>query len=155
MTSLAPGNPAPDFTLPADDGNPVSLADFRGRKLVLFFYPKAATPGCTLEANDFNRLRPNFEAAGVAVIGVSADPVKKNAGFRKKQCLDFPLLSDETQDMLRAYGVWGEKSMYGKTYMGIERTTVLVAPDGTIAQVWPKVKVAGHAEEVLEAARAI
>lgn len=148
-------NPAPDFRLPRDGGGTVSLTDFKGRKLVLFFYPKADTPGCTIEAKDFSRLEPDFAKAGVAVIGVSADPVKKQDSFKTKHHLTTPLVSDETHDMLEAYGVWGEKSMYGKTYMGITRTTVLIGPTGRIAKVWPKVKIEGHAEEVLAAAKAL
>ncbi|MBS7545982.1 thioredoxin-dependent thiol peroxidase [Ancylobacter oerskovii] len=155
MTTIAAGEPAPDFELPGDDGKPVRLADFRGRKLVLYFYPKASTPGCALEAHDFNRLLPDFEKAGTAVLGVSADPAKALVKFRSKECLAFPLATDEAHDMLAAYGVWGEKSLYGKTFMGITRATVLIDDEGRIARIWPKVKVAGHAEDVLEAARAL
>jgi thioredoxin-dependent peroxiredoxin len=153
--SLAEGATAPDFRLPRDGGGTVSLADFKGRKLVLFFYPKADTPGCTIEAKDFSRLNPDFAKAGVAVIGVSADPVKKQAAFKSKHDLATPLASDETHGMLEAYGVWGEKSMYGRKYMGIARTTVLIGADGRIARIWPKVKIPGHAEEVLAAAKAL
>ena len=133
----------------------MSLADFKDRKLVLFFYPKADTSGCTIEAKDFSRLNPDFAKAGVAVIGVSADPVKKQDAFKTKHDLATPLASDETHGMLEAYGVWGEKSMYGRKYMGITRTTVLIGADGRIARIWPKVKIPGHAEEVLAAARAL
>src|SRR5271155_997801 len=149
------GRKAPDFTLPSDGGVQVSLADFKGKKLVLYFYPKADTPGCTIEAKDFSRLSPAFAKAGVAVVGVSADPVKKQDAFKTKHALTTPLASDETHQMLQSYGVWGEKSMYGKTYMGIQRTTVLIGADGRIARIWPKVKIAGHAEEVLAAAKAL
>ncbi|MDR6954302.1 peroxiredoxin Q/BCP [Ancylobacter sp. 3268] len=155
MTTIAAGEPAPDFELPGDDGGIVRLADFRGRKLVLYFYPKASTPGCTIEAHDFNRLLPEFEKAGTSVLGVSADPAKALVKFRDKECLAFPLATDESHDMLSAYGVWGEKSMYGKTFMGIERSTLLIDAEGRVAQVWPKVKVAGHAEAVLAAAQAL
>ncbi|GLK82630.1 thioredoxin-dependent thiol peroxidase [Ancylobacter defluvii] len=155
MTTIAAGEPAPDFELPCDDGRIVRLADFRGRKLVLYFYPKASTPGCTIEAHDFNRLLPEFEKAGTSVLGVSADPAKALVKFRDKECLAFPLATDESHAMLSAYGVWGEKSMYGKTFMGIERSTLLIDAEGRVAQVWPKVKVAGHAEAVLAAAQAL
>jgi len=151
---LAEGGAAPDFHLPSDGGRTISLKDFKGRKLVLYFYPKADTPGCTIEAKDFSRLQPAFAAAGVAVIGVSADAVKKQDAFKTKHKLTTPLASDETHQMLEAYGVWGEKSLYGRTYMGITRTTVLIGADGRILHIWPKVKIEGHAEEVLEAATA-
>lgn len=149
------GSPAPDFRLSRDGGGTISLADFKGKKLVLYFYPKADTPGCTIEAKDFSRLQPDFAKAGIAVVGVSADPVKKQDAFKTKHDLTTPLASDESHEMLQAYGVWGEKSMYGKTYMGITRTTVLIGPDGQIAQIWPKVKIDGHAAEVLAAAKAL
>jgi thioredoxin-dependent peroxiredoxin len=150
---LSVGTPAPDFTLPRDGGSQVALKDFSGRKLVLYFYPKADTPGCTKEAISFNALRKAFEEAGTAILGVSADPVKAQDKFRDKYSLAFPLVSDETHRMLEAYGVWGEKSMYGKTFMGVERLTYLIDRQGRIAKVWPKVKVDGHAEEVLESAK--
>jgi thioredoxin-dependent peroxiredoxin len=149
---LPPGAEAPDFHLPHDGGGSVALSDFAGKKLVLYFYPKADTPGCTIEAKDFSRLAPAFEKAGVAVIGISADPVKKQVAFKAKHALQTPLASDETHEMLEAYGVWTQKSMYGRSYMGINRTTVLVGADGRIIRVWPKVKIEGHAEEVLAAA---
>jgi thioredoxin-dependent peroxiredoxin len=152
---LTEGTPAPDFRLARDGGGAVALSDFSGKKLVLFFYPKADTPGCTIEAKDFSRLQPAFAKAGVAVVGVSADAVKKQDAFKTKHQLTTPLGSDETHEMLEAYGVWGEKSMYGKTYMGIQRTTVLIGTDGRIARIWPKVKIEGHAEEVLAAAKAL
>jgi len=150
---IAVGNPAPDFTISSDTGANVSLATYRGRKLVLYFYPKAGTPGCTIEAHDFNRLRQEFNAAGTEIIGISPDSAKALAKFRAKQGLEFPLAGDEAHDMLEAYGVWAEKSMYGHTFMGVVRTTVLIDTEGRIARIWPKVKVAGHAEEVLAAAR--
>lgn len=149
------GSKAPDFSLPRDGGGTVSLKDFSGRKLVLYFYPKADTPGCTKEAIAFNALRAEFEAANTAILGVSADPVKAQDKFKAKHNLDLPLASDEEKAMLEAYGVWVEKSMYGKKYMGIERATILIAADGTVARTWPKVKVEGHAAEVLAAAKAI
>ncbi|WP_029004933.1 thioredoxin-dependent thiol peroxidase [Azorhizobium doebereinerae] len=150
-----PGTPAPAFKLKRDGGSEVSLKDYAGRKLVIYFYPKADTPGCTKEAIAFNGLRAQFAAADTAILGVSADAVAAQDKFKAKYELDFPLGSDETHAMLDAYGVWGEKSMYGKTYMGVARATLLVGRDGKIAQVWPKVKVDGHAEEVLKAAQAL
>ena len=152
---IALGGKAPGFTLPRDGGGDVSLTDFKGKKLVLYFYPKADTPGCTLEARDFSRLAPAFARAKAAVLGVSADPVKKQDKFKAKHDLTIALASDETLEMLKAYGVWAEKSMYGRTFMGVLRNTYLIGPDGKIARIWEKVKVAGHAEEVLEAAKAL
>ena len=152
-TDLAEGAKAPAFKLPRDGGGTVSLADFKGRKLVLYFYPRADTPGCTRESIDFSKLRAEFQKAGTDVLGVSADPVEAQDKFKKKHNLGVPLLSDETHKMLEAYGVWGKKSMYGKTFMGIIRTTVLIGADGRIARIWPKVKVDGHAAEVLAAAK--
>ena len=133
----------------------VSLADYRDRKLVLYFYPKADTEGCTKEAMDFSRLAPAFAKAGTAVLGVSADPVKKLDKFKAKYDLSVALGSDETHKALNAYGVWAEKSLYGRKYMGVLRNTYLIGPDGRIAQIWEKVKVADHAEEVLAAAKAL
>lgn len=153
--TLSVGDAAPAFSLPRDGGQLVSLADYAGRKLVIFFYPRANTPGCTLEAIAFSRLAKNFAAAQSAVLGVSADPLKAQESFRDKHDLTVPLISDEALEMLKAYGVWGEKSMYGKTFMGVVRTTVLVDDGGRIARIWRNVKVADHAEEVLTAARAI
>ncbi len=150
-----PGTPAPAFKLARDGGSQVSLKDYAGRKLVIYFYPKADTPGCTKEAIAFNGLRTEFAAADTSILGVSADAVPAQDKFKAKYDLDFPLASDETHAMLEAYGVWGEKSMYGRKYMGIERVTLLIGRDGTVAQVWPKVKVDGHAEEVLKASQAL
>lgn len=152
---LAAGAKAPDFSLPRDGGTTVSLQDFRGRKLVLFFYPKADTPGCTKESIAFSGLRQAFAQAGTEILGVSADSVKAQDAFKRKHALTVPLASDETREMLEAYGVWGEKSMYGKTFMGIVRSTFLIGPDGTIAKVWRNVKVPGHAEDVLAHAQAL
>lgn len=152
---LTPGNPAPDFHLPRDGGGEVSLADFRGRKLVLFFYPKADTSGCTRESQAFSSLKDAFAAADTEILGVSADPVKKQDAFKAKYDLTVTLASDETRKMLEAYGVWAQKSMYGKTYMGIIRTTFLIGADGRVARIWPKVKIAGHAQEVLAAAQSL
>jgi len=153
--ALAEGAEAPRFRLPRDGGSMVSLADFSGQKLVLFFYPKANTPGCTREAIDFTRLLADFAASGTAVLGVSADPEKAQAAFRDKHKLSVPLISDEKHEMLRAYGAWGEKSLYGRTFLGILRTTVLVDANGRIARIWRNVSVDGHADAVLEAARAL
>jgi peroxiredoxin Q/BCP len=148
------GAKAPLFELPRDGGNTVSLADFSGQKLVLFFYPRADTPGCTKEAIDFTRLNGAFADVGTAVIGVSGDPLKAQEAFRNKHQLSVPLASDEKHEMLAAYGAWGEKSMYGRTFMGILRTTVLIGADGKIIRIWRHVKVDGHADEVLAAAQA-
>ena len=154
-TKVTAGSRAPGFTLPCDGGGQVSLADFKGQKLVLYFYPKADTSGCTKEAIDFSRLKAAFAKAGTAILGVSADPVSKQDRFKEKHGLKIALGSDETRKMLEAYGVWAEKSMYGRKYMGILRNTYLIGPDGKVAKVWEKVKVPGHAEEVLTAAKAL
>ena len=154
-TTPAPGSKAPAFSLPRDGGGKVALADFKGQNLVLYFYPRADTPGCTIESKAFSSLSKAFAKAGTAVLGVSAAPVKAQDAFKAKHGLAIPLASDETHRMLEAYGVWGEKSMYGKKFMGITRATFLIDQDGRIAQVWPKVKVEGHAGEVLAAARAL
>jgi len=152
--ALAEGAKAPDFRLPRDGGGTVSLADFAGQKLLLFFYPRADTPGCTKEAIDFTRLAGAFAESQTVVLGVSADPLKAQESFRDKHQLAIPLVSDEAHEMLQAYGVWGEKSMYGRTFLGISRTTVLIGPDGRITRIWRHVKVDGHADEVLAAVRA-
>ena len=153
--ALVEGAKAPDFRLPRDGGDSVALSDFSGKKLVLFFYPRADTPGCTREAIDFTRLASDFAASGTAVLGVSADSQKAQESFRDKHRLSVPLISDEKHQMLEAYGAWGEKSMYGRTFMGIIRTTVLVGTDGRVAKVWRHVKVDGHADQVLETARSL
>jgi peroxiredoxin Q/BCP len=155
MTVPQAGEKAPNFTLPRDGGGTVSLAGFKGRKLVVFFYPKANTPGCTTEALAFTALKARFAKAETEILGVSADPVKAQDKFRDKHKLKVALASDEEQKMLTAYGVWGEKSMYGRKFMGIRRTTFLIGPDSRIAQVWENVKVPGHAEAVLEAAKGL
>jgi thioredoxin-dependent peroxiredoxin len=153
-SALMEGAKAPPFELPRDGGKAVSLADYAGQKLVVFFYPRADTPGCTKEAIDFTRLKGAFTAADTAVIGVSGDPLKAQEAFRNKHQLSVPLASDEKHEMLAAYGAWGEKSMYGRKFLGIHRTTVLVGADGRIIKVWRNVKVDGHADEVLAAAQA-
>jgi thioredoxin-dependent peroxiredoxin len=150
---LAEGAKAPAFRLPRDGGEAVSLADYAGKKLVLFFYPRADTPGCTKEAIDFTRLSNAFAASRTAVLGVSADPLKAQEAFRDKHELAVPLLSDEKHEMLEAYGAWGEKSMYGRTFQGILRTTVLIGADGRILKIWRHVRVDGHADEVLATVR--
>jgi Peroxiredoxin len=152
---LVPGTKAPAFTLPRDGGARVSLKDFKGRKLVLYFYPKADTPGCTKEAIAFSALRGDFAAAGTDILGVSADPVAVQDKFKTKHKIKIALASDETKEMLEAYGAWGEKSMYGRKFMGVIRTTFLIDQTGRITQVWPRVRVPGHAEEVLAAARSL
>lgn len=151
---LEPGAKAPAFTLARDGGTRVSLKDFKGRKLVLYFYPKADTPGCTKESMAFSKLTPAFAKAGTEILGVSADPVAAQDRFKAKHKLKVALASDESKAMLEAYGAWGAKSMYGRSFMGVIRKTVLIDADGRILRVWPKVRVDGHAEEVLEAARA-
>ncbi|TYB81600.1 thioredoxin-dependent thiol peroxidase [Maritimibacter fusiformis] len=153
--ALQLGTKAPDFTLPRDGGGSVTLSDLRAGPVVLFFYPKANTPGCTTEARDFTALLPEFESAGATVLGISKDSVKKQENFVSKQDLGMPILSDAEGEVCETYGVWAEKKMYGKTFMGIQRTTVLIDAEGRIARVWEKVKVAGHAEEVLDAVRAL
>jgi len=150
---LAEGAAAPAFDLPGAGGERISLGDFKGRKLVLYFYPKDDTSGCTAEAQDFNRLRADFEKAGAAVVGMSPDSVKKHDKFREKYELSFPLAADENKETLLAYGVWVEKSMYGRKYMGVERSTFLIDENGKIAKIWRKVKVPGHADAVLKAVK--
>jgi thioredoxin-dependent peroxiredoxin len=152
---IAAGQTAPDFTLPRDGGASVTLSALQPGKVVLYFYPKDDTPGCTLEAQDFNARMVDFAAAGTTVIGVSKDSVKSHDKFCRKHGLGIVLVSDETGHTSEDYGVWLEKSMYGKTYMGIERTTVLIDGTGKVARVWNKVSVKGHADEVLAAAKAL
>jgi peroxiredoxin Q/BCP len=155
MTELSIGAQAPGFDLPRDGGGRVSLEMFRGKPVVLFFYPKDNTSGCTTESIAFTNLASEFEAAGTVVIGMSPDSVKSHDKFVKKHTLGVILAADEDKATLLAYGVWKEKSMYGRKYMGVERTTVLIGADGNVARMWDKVKVAGHAEEVLQAAKAL
>lgn len=152
---LAAGDKAPTFTLARDGGATVSLKDFMGRNLVLYFYPKADTPGCTKEAMAFSRLSAAFAKAGTDILGVSADSVAAQDKFKAKHKLKIPLASDETKKMLNAYAAWGEKSLYGRKFMGVLRKTYLIDGKGRIARVWPRVSVEGHAEEVLDAARAL
>ena len=150
MTDLTEGSKAPALDLPTDDGGRLNLAEAKG-PVVIFFYPKADTPGCTTEATDFSTLKTDFDQAGATVVGVSRDPIKKLARFRAKHDLSVVLASDEGGDVTEAWGVWVEKQLYGRTYMGVERATVLIGADGRIARVWRKVSVKGHAAEVLAA----
>jgi peroxiredoxin Q/BCP len=153
--ALEVGSVAPPFSLPGRGGRSVSLAALAGRKLVLYFYPKDDTSGCTKEAQEFNALRGAFEAAGTEIVGMSPDGPSSKEKFAAKYGLDLELVADEAKTTLQAYGVWAQKSMYGRKYMGVERTTFLIGADSRIARVWRDVKVPGHAAEVLEAARAL
>ena len=152
---LEPGDNAPAFDLPGDGGGRIALAALKGKKVVLFFYPKDDTSGCTAEAIAFNGLRAEFEAAGAALVGMSPDSAASHDKFKRKHELSLPLASDTEKTILEAYGVWQEKSMYGRKYMGVERSTFLIGSDGKVRKVWRKVKVPGHAEEVLDAVRAV
>lgn len=152
---LAEGDIAPKFSLPGDGGDAVALAAFKGRPVALFFYPKDDTSGCTQEAQEFEALADEFAKIGCVVLGISPDPLKAHAKFKAKYGLRMNLLSDESKSTLDAYGVWQEKSMYGRKYMGVERSTFIVGQDGRIAKLWRKVKVPGHAAAVLEAARSL
>ena len=144
---------APVFRLPCDGGGIVALGDFAGRKLVLYFYPRADTSGCTLEAVDFSRLKASFGRAGTEILGISPDPVAALDRFKSKHKLSIALASDEAHKVLENYGVWQQKTLYGRKFMGTVRTTFLIGPDQRIARIWPKVSVAGHAQEVLDAAK--
>ena len=151
--TIAEGDKAPAFKLATEAREFLTLASLKGKKIVLYFYPKDDTSGCTKEAIAFSGLRKEFDSAGAVILGVSPDSVESHDKFSKKYKLDLTLLSDETKEMLETYGVWVEKSMYGRKYMGVERTTVLIDEKGKVARVWNKVKVDGHAEEVLEAVK--
>lgn len=148
---LQVGDAAPDFALSNGAGETIRLSDLRGKKVVLYFYPKDLTPGCTQEACDFRDRYAALQETGTVLLGVSPDSTKSHARFATKHTLPFPLLADEDHAVATAYGVWKEKSMYGRSFMGIERTTVLIDEDGKVARIWPKVKVAGHGDEVLAA----
>ncbi len=150
---MTAGEKAPDFTLPDQNGNPVTLSAFRGKKVILYFYPKDNTSGCTKEACDFRDHFPDFSSADAVILGVSKDGQKSHANFAAKYQLPFTLLSDESTEVMQQYGVWQEKSMYGRKYMGTVRTTFLIDEQGVIQKVWPKVRVTGHAEQVLAALR--
>lgn len=153
--TLVAGDPAPDFSMPDADGNIVSLSSLKGQRAVLFFYPRDNTPGCTTESIDFSGLKSKFEGLGVQIIGVSKDSLKSHANFKTKKELTVTLASDEDQEACEQFGVWVEKNMYGKKYMGIERSTFLILADGTISDVWRKVRVKGHAMAVFEAAESV
>ncbi|UXN60397.1 peroxiredoxin [Phyllobacterium zundukense] len=155
MTILDIGSTPPDFTLPRDGGGTITLSGLRGKPVILYFYPKDDTSGCTQEAIEFSGLRPQFEKLGAKVIGMSPDPVKKHDKFKTKHDLKVDLVADEDKAIIEAYGLWVEKSMYGRKYMGVERTTYLIDSAGKIAKIWNKVKVPGHAAEVLEATKAL
>ena len=152
---LAEGDPAPDFELPTDGGGMTHLKDLKGKPVVVYFYPKDDTSGCTAEAIAFNGLHAKFAAAGATVIGVSPDNAASHDKFKAKHGLKIALAADPGRSAIEAYGVWKEKSMYGRKYFGVERSTFLIRPDGRIAKIWRKVKVPGHAEEVLAAAKAL
>jgi peroxiredoxin Q/BCP len=155
MAELDVGQNAPDFDLPADGGRTVKLSSLRGKPVVLYFYPKDDTSGCTAESIAFSALKPQFEKLGATIIGMSPDGQKSHDKFKAKHNLSVDLVADEEKKTLEAYGVWKEKSMYGRKYMGVERSTFLIGQDGKIAKAWRKVKVPGHAEEVLDAAKAL
>ena len=155
VKNLDIGDVAPQFELSADDGGSVSMSRFRGKTVVLYFYPKDDTSGCTAEAIAFDALRAKFDAAGAVVVGVSPDSAASHGKFKRKHALSLTLAADESKATLEAYGVWREKSMYGRKYMGVERTTFLIDAKGRVARVWRKVKVPGHAEDVLAAAEAM
>ena len=151
MAELAIGQPAPKFELPGDSGATIRLADFRGKIVVLFFYPKDGTTGCTTEAIDFTRRKSDFDKSGAVVVGISPDSVRKHRGFIAKHGLSTPLVADEEHVALELYGVWSQKQMFGRKYMGVVRSTFLIDRDGVIAGIWRKVQVEGHVEEVLAA----
>jgi peroxiredoxin Q/BCP len=153
MTGITEGSVAPEFELPRDGGGSISLSSLAGKPVVIYFYPKDDTSGCTVEANDFTALTPEFDKIGVTVIGMSPDSPKSHDKFKKKHNLEVILAADEEKQVLEAYGVWVEKSMYGRKYMGVERSTFLIDANGKVARVWRKVKVPGHAKDVLAAAR--
>lgn len=153
--TLKIGDIAPNFTMPIDNNSTVNLSDLAGKVVVLYFYPKDDTPGCTIEAGDFNKLKLEFEKMNAVIIGVSKDDLNSHDKFKKKYCLDFDLASDSNSDTCEKYGVWVEKSMFGKKYMGVNRATFLIDKKGKIAYIWSKVQVAGHAEDVLNQVRKI
>ncbi|TJV45066.1 MAG: peroxiredoxin [Mesorhizobium sp.] len=155
MADLVVGDLAPQFDLPRDGGGSISLAASLGKPVVLYFYPQDDTTSCTQEAISFSQLKPEFEKAGAMVIGLSPDPVKKHDKFKSKYSLTVDLAADEERNVIDAYHLWVEKSMYGRKYMGVERSTFLIGRDGRIARIWRKVRVKGHAEEVLETVRAL
>ncbi|XVN43200.1 MAG: thioredoxin-dependent thiol peroxidase [Candidatus Rickettsia vulgarisii] len=147
---LKVGDKAPDFVMPTVGNSKISLSDLKGKFVILYFYPKDDTPGCTAEAGSFNRMKPEFQKLNAIIVGVSKDDIDSHDKFKQKYCLEFDLASDSKSDTCEKYGVWGEKSMFGKKYMGIERTTFLIDKEGKIAHIWEKVQVKGHAEDVLK-----
>ena len=151
--ALKVGDKAPDFSMPTDGSNSISLSGLLGKFVILYFYPKDDTPGCTVEANNFNKLKSDFEKMNALIIGVSKDDLNSHKKFKDKYCLNFDLASDNNSDTCEKYGVWVEKSMFGKKYMGVERSTFLIDKQGKIAYIWPKVSVTNHAEEVMEQLR--
>ncbi len=155
MGTLNEGDTAPDFTLHRDGGGSISLSDFRGKPVVLYFYPKDDTSGCTMQAIGFSESAGDFKAAGAEIIGISPDSVKSHDKFRDKHELSIILGSDEEKSAINGYGVWAEKKMYGKAYMGVDRSTFLIDADGKLARIWRSVKVPGHVEEVLAAVKAL
>ncbi|PWK11306.1 thioredoxin-dependent thiol peroxidase [Tumebacillus permanentifrigoris] len=155
MAELTVGQPAPDFTLPASTGMSVTLSELRGKNIVLYFYPKDDTPGCTTQACGFRDLHSAFADLNTVILGVSPDPVKKHEKFISKYELPFILLSDEEHTVLESYGVWKEKNMYGKKYWGVERTTLLIDAEGVLRKIYPKVKVAGHVDQVMADVKAL
>ena len=156
MAELTEGKNAPDFSLPSTEGREISLSEFKGKKnIVLYFYPKDNTPGCTQESCDFRDSLKKFEKTDTVVLGVSPDPLQSHDNFREKFKLPFPLLSDEGKKVLNQYGVWKEKALYGRKYMGVERTTVVIDKQGKVRKVFPKVKVEGHSAEVLETVKGL
>lgn len=154
MSELKIGDLAPDFTLPTDNDGEITLSSLKGQKVVLYFYPKDNTPGCTTESCEFNDALSEFEKLGTAIIGLSKCSVKKHNNFKAKYGFNFPLASDENGTTCENYGVWKEKNMYGKKFMGIERSTFLIDAEGTLRQIWRKVKVPGHVDAVLDAVKA-
>ncbi|MEK7452665.1 MAG: thioredoxin-dependent thiol peroxidase [Patescibacteria group bacterium] len=150
MKELKEGDKAPEFTLPSSSGKDFSLSDFFGKKIVLYFYPKDMTPGCSMEAQNFRDIYDKFQEKGIIIIGVSPDPIKMHLKFIEKENLPFELLADESHTVLEIYGVWKEKSMYGKKYMGVERSTFIINEEGKIEKIYRKVSVTGHAEEALK-----
>jgi peroxiredoxin Q/BCP len=148
--TLSIGDIAPDFTLPTDDGNSITLSKLQGKKVIVYFYPKDETPGCTTEACSFRDTKPMFDEKNAVIVGISKDSIKSHQKFKEKEKLNFILASDESGNVCEKYGVWGEKSMYGRKYFGIERSTFLIDEKGKIAKIWRKVSVPGHIEEVLQ-----
>jgi peroxiredoxin Q/BCP len=153
--SVKEGGKAPTFSMPTDSGGKIALKDLKGRPVVLYFYPKDSTPGCTIEACDFRDLTPDFSKIDAEIVGISKDSVKRHDNFKAKYELPFSLASDEDSDVCERYGVWVEKNMYGRKFMGIERATFLIDAKGVVRKIWRKVKVKGHAEDVLEAVKAL